>query len=158
MDLSFLAPVIAFAGLIFGSILHKVAREEVIAGKRYFLLAKRATLYMVIIASLIYAVFAHNPFVIILAVIAGALAGYSTKRAPCVFLGIIAAAALSTTRQVLLLLSSFIFIHGFFYEKSRKQIIISALYFFLPFILLFFELDTGALLSFAASALIMQKS
>ncbi|MBU4242272.1 MAG: hypothetical protein KKF52_03505, partial [Nanoarchaeota archaeon] len=143
MNLSFLAPIVSFLGLIVGIFLSSITKDEIISGRKIFEFLRRISLTIIILIALALAVLNFNLIIILFAIILGLLLSRKLKnqKLSYLFLGLISASSLMTTKFMLLIISVLIFIYGLLYgallKESKTEIIISnLLMFFLPFIIL----------------------
>ena len=153
--MEFLAPIIAFMGVSIGILLKKIAEEEIKFGKfggRYFIWMKRITLVLLIIFMLYYSA---NYLYLFIGVIIGIIISIFLNE--YLFLGLSMAASFPD-KNMLLVSSSLIFLYGLPYgslfRKMRlNHILLIALLFFIPLLLLFFDINQSLIIGLSCGGL-----
>ncbi|MEK6826035.1 MAG: hypothetical protein AABX90_00225 [Nanoarchaeota archaeon] len=152
MELVYLVPVIAFLGMILGIVLNKLATEEIKFGKfgaRYFVWMKRIVLFFILI-SILY--LADNFLIVIGFAILGFIAGVFFSE--YLFLGISMVIGFLFSGEILIWLSSLVFLYGLPYGSMMRRVKRGHIYllglFFIPLVLLFFNIGSNFLIGFVA--------
>ena len=146
MDYLYFVPIISFLGIFAGVLLKKIAHEEVKFGKfgsKYFIWMKRLILISLILINLLLI---KNYLYLVLGVILGFILGIFISE--YFFLSLTLIIGFMTNNELLLANSSLVFLYGFPYGSiirriRPKQIIIVLISFLVPFILLFFNLNSS---------------
>lgn len=155
-----LVSLIAFTGLIFGIILRKIAAEEIEPGKKYFIIAQKLLLFIMVFAFLYY--IKINILSVLLFVI-GYLLSYLMKYR-YLYLGIASLLSLLIKSEFPIIINSIIFLYGLPYGslmKEDKKIIQNAVLYVIPLTLLLIKPNLISveyyLFSFIAGALVPKK-
>jgi len=141
--MKYFIPIIAFAGLLFGLLLRKVALEEVLSGKKYLKFLKRVLFFVLLLGLLYYSKGIY--FYLVLGVLFGFLMGLYVD--PYVFMGLSMVTAFLLDNQAMFFISIVIFIYGLAYgslysKKSQMGFVIKNLiYFSAPFLILYYFYD-----------------
>lgn len=150
--------IIAFLGLVIGIILANRTKEELKAGKKYFVLLERIVLFVLIIFLLYRVSFS---FLVILGFFLGFVFFYKLGKI-YFYLGLVVLLSSLISESFLVLITALIFIFGLAYgtlSYSKKKIIFGydLIYFLTPLILLvakgFVSNNIEVFLSFCAGAL-----
>tara|TARA_Y100000310_G_scaffold344775_1_gene459428 strand:+ start:12057 stop:12563 length:507 start_codon:yes stop_codon:yes gene_type:complete len=144
---NFLVGLVSFTGLIFGTFIAQLVKEELKPGHKYFI-AFKDLLLLIIIGILLY--YSRNNFLfLIIGLVLGLLLGRSLKNL-YFYLGLGMASSFFLFKEILM--GSLIFLTGLPHgtlisnlkKKELKNYVIKSLIFFLiPFISLIFNINTG---------------
>lgn len=146
-----LAILIAFLGLVIGSIITHFTKEELKPGKKYFLIAKKLIL-IVLIITLIY--FSTFNLIFFMNLIIGLIAGLFLRRI-YLYLSLAVVLAFNISNEILIFTASLIFIFGLFESALKnKNILVNFVLFVLPLSLLFLDINALFLSGFVIGSLI----
>ncbi len=151
--------VIAFSGLFVGSLLRRIAPEEVSVGRHYLFFFQYALL-LGLVLSLLYPLTFTFPHLLSFAL--GFVASF-LLRLRYLYLGLALTAAFSHSLPLSLLAGSLVFLYGLPYGSIQVSDHVSfyfrlAFFFVLPFLLLAFPFSSSSLLlAFSAGTLFLRK-
>ena len=155
IKLIYLVPIIALFGILVGFILKRIANEEIKFGKfgsRYFIWMKRIILLLIIIIALY---FTENITLVIVTAVLGFILSIFVNE--YLFLGTALLLGFLTGKEILILLASLIFLYGLPYGSMLRRFAKEHLFillFFVPFSLLFVDIDPAVIIGFSSGGLL----